>query len=46
MLISSRKVADASTGLIFAMHNIGSVATVFFTGPVNNYSGRRWGMFT
>lgn len=27
------------------MYNIGSVAAVFFTGPVNDYFGRRWGMF-
>jgi len=40
-----RKVADSSTGLVFAMYNIGSVAAVFFTGPVNDYFGRRWGMF-
>ncbi|TPX18494.1 uncharacterized protein E0L32_011607 [Thyridium curvatum] len=35
------KVADSSTGLVFAMYNIGSVAAVFFTGPVNDYFGRR-----
>ncbi|KAH6889771.1 general substrate transporter [Thelonectria olida] len=40
------KVADSSTGIVFAMYNIGSVAAVFFTGPVNDYFGRRWGMFT
>ncbi|GKT84111.1 MFS monosaccharide transporter [Colletotrichum tofieldiae] len=34
-----------STGIIFAMYNIGSVAAVFFTGPANDYLGRRWGMF-
>lgn len=28
------------------MYNIGSVAAVFFTGPVNDWFGRRWGMFT
>jgi MFS family permease len=38
-------VAGSSTGLVFAMYNIGSVAAVFFTGPVNDYFGRRWGMF-
>ncbi|KAH7195216.1 major facilitator superfamily domain-containing protein [Fusarium oxysporum] len=38
-------VADSSTGIVFAMYNIGSVAAVFFTGPVNDYFGRRWGMF-
>lgn len=27
------------------MYNIGSVAAVFFTGPTNDYLGRRWGMF-
>ncbi|KAK3300644.1 uncharacterized protein B0H64DRAFT_428671 [Chaetomium fimeti] len=27
------------------MYNIGSVAAVFFTGPVNDYFGRRCGMF-
>lgn len=36
----------STTGIIFAMYNIGSVAAVFFTGPVNDYFGRRWGMFT
>ncbi|GJN81305.1 hypothetical protein PLIIFM63780_004838 [Purpureocillium lilacinum] len=40
------QVADSSTGLVFAMYNIGSVAAVFFTGPVNDYFGRRWGMIT
>ncbi|OAA62868.1 major facilitator superfamily transporter lactose [Niveomyces insectorum RCEF 264] len=40
------KVADSSTGIVFAMYNIGSVAAVFFTGPVNDIFGRRWGMFT
>ncbi|KAJ2976852.1 hypothetical protein NQ176_g4699 [Zarea fungicola] len=39
------KIAGSSTGLVFAMYNIGSVAAVFFTGPVNDYFGRRWGMF-
>jgi MFS family permease len=28
------------------MYNIGSVAAVFFTGPTNDYLGRRAGMFT
>jgi len=41
-----RSTAGSSTGLVFAMYNIGSVAAVFFTGPVNDYFGRRWGMFT
>ncbi|KAI1848463.1 hypothetical protein JX265_008755 [Neoarthrinium moseri] len=38
-------VAGSSTGLVFAMYNIGSVAAVFFTGPTNDYLGRRAGMF-
>ncbi|KAK7415548.1 hypothetical protein QQX98_005794 [Neonectria punicea] len=38
-------VAGSSTGIVFALYNIGSVAAVFFTGPVNDYFGRRWGMF-
>ncbi|KAH8879492.1 sugar transporter-like protein [Thozetella sp. PMI_491] len=32
-------------GIVNAMYNIGSVAAVFFTGPVNDYFGRRWGMW-
>ncbi|KAJ4117594.1 hypothetical protein NW768_010960 [Fusarium equiseti] len=36
----------SSTGIIFAMYNIGSIAAVFFTAPVNDWFGRRWGMFT
>lgn len=28
------------------MYNIGSVAAIFFTGPTNDYLGRRAGMFT
>ncbi|KAI8180139.1 Lactose permease [Colletotrichum sp. SAR 10_75] len=39
------ETVDQSTGIIFAMYNIGSVAAVFFTGPTNDYLGRRWGMF-
>ncbi|KAH8645822.1 general substrate transporter [Xylariales sp. PMI_506] len=38
-------VAGSSTGIVFAMYNIGSVAAVFFTGPTNDYLGRRAGMF-
>ncbi|KAL0475074.1 general substrate transporter [Neurospora intermedia] len=38
--------AGSGTGLVFAMYNIGSVAAVFFTAPVNDWFGRRWGMFT
>ncbi|KAK3395352.1 hypothetical protein B0T20DRAFT_455256 [Sordaria brevicollis] len=37
--------AGSGTGLVFAMYNIGSVAAVFFTAPVNDWFGRRWGMF-
>jgi hypothetical protein len=29
-----RTVAGSSTGIVFAMYNIGSIAAVFFTGPV------------
>ncbi|ORY68655.1 general substrate transporter [Pseudomassariella vexata] len=39
-------LADSGTGLVFAMYNIGGLAAVFFTGPMNDYFGRRWGMFT
>jgi hypothetical protein len=28
------------------MYNIGSIPAVFVTGPVNDYFGRRVGMFT
>ncbi|ATZ47637.1 hypothetical protein BCIN_02g08950 [Botrytis cinerea B05.10] len=38
--------AGSSTGLVFAMYNIGSIPAVFFTGPVNDYFGRRMGMLT
>ncbi|TAQ89900.1 hypothetical protein B7494_g1772 [Chlorociboria aeruginascens] len=38
-------VAGSSTGITFAMYNIGSVAAVFFTGPTNDRLGRRAGMF-
>ncbi|KAH7029805.1 general substrate transporter [Microdochium trichocladiopsis] len=33
-------------GIVNAMYNIGSVAAVFFTGPINDYFGRRPGMWT
>lgn len=46
LLGSSRSTAGSGTGLVFAMYNIGSVAAVFFTAPVNDWFGRRWGMFT
>lgn len=35
----------SSTGIVFMMYNVGSVAAVFLTGPANDYLGRRWGMF-
>ncbi|KKK12677.1 hypothetical protein ARAM_003361 [Aspergillus rambellii] len=38
--------AGSSTGLVFAMYNIGSIPAVFLTGPVNDAFGRRIGMFT
>ncbi|PQE07896.1 lactose permease protein [Rutstroemia sp. NJR-2017a WRK4] len=38
--------AGSSTGLVFAMYNIGSIPAVFVTGPVNDTWGRRAGMFT
>ncbi|KAL2818586.1 general substrate transporter [Aspergillus granulosus] len=37
--------AGSSTGLVFAIYNIGSIPAVFFTGPANDYLGRRMGMF-
>ncbi|KAL8286100.1 hypothetical protein RB597_002956 [Gaeumannomyces tritici] len=39
------QVDGESTGLTFAMYNIGSLAAIFFTGPVNDWLGRRAGMF-
>nr|AEE69031.1 Mfs1 transporter [Colletotrichum lindemuthianum] len=41
----NKETIDESTGIVFAMYNIGSVAAVFFTGPTNDFLGRRWGMF-
>jgi len=41
----SRMRTSTLTLAVFAMYNIGSVAAVFFTGPVNDTFGRRWGMF-
>lgn len=38
--------AGASTGLVFAIYNIGALPAVVLTGPVNDYWGRRAGMFT
>ena len=36
----------SSTGIVFAIYNIGSIPAVVLTGPVNDYFGRRAGMFT
>lgn len=41
-----RNTAGSSTGIIFAIYNIGSIPAVFLTGPVNDIFGRRAGMFT
>ncbi|EHL01726.1 putative Lactose permease [Glarea lozoyensis 74030] len=38
--------AGSSTGLVFALYNIGSIPAVFLTGPVNDRYGRRAGMAT
>ncbi|GAB1217444.1 hypothetical protein ATERTT37_006683 [Aspergillus terreus] len=40
------KTAGSSTGLVFALYNIGSIPAVVLSGPVNDYLGRRAGMFT
>lgn len=39
------QVDGSSTGLTFAMYNIGGIAATAFTGPVNDWFGRRWGMW-
>lgn len=39
------KEASPSTGLVFAIFNIGSLASVPFSGPANDYLGRRAGIF-
>jgi len=36
----------SSTGLVFAMYNLGSLPAVLLSGPVNDYFGRRMGMLT
>jgi sugar porter (SP) family MFS transporter len=41
-----RKAAGSSTGLVFVIFNIGAIAALPFTGPVNDIWGRRWAMFT
>ncbi|KAF6808861.1 MFS monosaccharide transporter [Colletotrichum musicola] len=38
------KTSGSSTGIVFMMYNVGSVAAIFFTGPTNDLFGRRWGM--
>lgn len=40
-----RKDASSSTGLVFAIYNIGSIPATVFSGPLNDYFGRRWGMW-
>ncbi|KAL4885462.1 general substrate transporter [Aspergillus karnatakaensis] len=35
----------SQVGFIMAVYNIGSVAAIPFTGPINDYLGRRAGMF-
>lgn len=44
-LIIYRKTAGSQTGFIFALYNIGSAAAIPFSGPTNDYFGRRVGMF-
>ncbi|KAL4998338.1 general substrate transporter [Aspergillus recurvatus] len=39
------ETSGSSTGIVFALYNIGSIPAVLFTGPVNDYWGRRCGMF-
>ncbi|KAJ5737237.1 Major facilitator superfamily domain general substrate transporter [Penicillium malachiteum] len=40
------ETASASTGLVFAIYGIGTIAGLPLVGPVNDYFGRRAGMFT
>jgi sugar porter (SP) family MFS transporter len=40
-----RKSAGSSTGLIFAIYNIGSLGSLPIAGPVNDLLGRRSGIF-
>lgn len=40
-----RKSAGSSTGLVFAIYNIGSLGSLPFAGPVNDFLGRRAGIF-
>ena len=37
--------AGSQTGFIFAIYNVGSIVAIPFTGPINDFVGRRWGMF-
>ncbi|KAH0834381.1 Lactose permease [Fonsecaea pedrosoi] len=39
------KSASSSTGLVFAIYNIGAIAALPISGPLNDTFGRRWGMF-
>ncbi|KAI5457552.1 general substrate transporter [Mariannaea sp. PMI_226] len=38
------KAAGSSTGLVFAIFNIGGLASLPFCGPLNDFYGRRWGI--
>lgn len=40
-----RKSAGSATGLVFAIFNIGSLIALPFAGPLNDFFGRRWGIF-
>lgn len=44
-LMAVRQSAGSSTGFTFAIYNIGSICAIPFTGPTNDFLGRRWGMF-
>jgi MFS family permease len=37
--------AGSSTGITFAIYNIGGIAAVPIGGPMNDYLGRKWAMF-
>lgn len=38
-------VASSSTGIVFSIYNVGTIPAVFIAGPLNDYYGRRWGIF-
>lgn len=40
------KNASSSTGLVFAIYSLGSIPAIVLAGPVNDYLGRRMGIFT